>query len=225
ADILIQAHLKIEYLDFAAIMAFRNNSPIVAIIRSSPNLKCFNISGNDIGDEVVEAVANTCHELEYLDLGGCGFITEPSIYNVVRFCSKLQHLELGFCDISDTTVKKIARSCSNLKHLDLDSYKNIKNYNSSNELSDSKFNSATSNDDTSDSDDNTLDSDNNTSDSDDDTSDSDDDILNSDPNVDSQSEDPPPLIPTFTDILDENRFISEFINHITLNSDTEFPAL
>ncbi|CAG8849511.1 13773_t:CDS:2, partial [Racocetra persica] len=48
------------------------------IIGSSLNLKYFDISGNDIGDEVVEAVASTCHELEYLDLGGCGFITEPS---------------------------------------------------------------------------------------------------------------------------------------------------
>ncbi|CAG8544076.1 2459_t:CDS:2 [Diversispora eburnea] len=94
ADMLIQAHLKIEYLDFASVMAFQNDSLIVTIIRSSPNLKCFNISGNDIGDKVVEA-----------------------------------------------------------------------------------------------------------------------------------SEDPPPLILTFTDILDENRFISEFINHIILNSDTEFPAL
>ncbi|RHZ86725.1 hypothetical protein Glove_46g11 [Diversispora epigaea] len=211
ADMLIQAHLKIEYLDFASVMAFQNDSLIVAIIRSSSNLKRFNISGNDIGDEVVEAVANTCHELEYLDLGGCGFITEPSICNVIRFCPKLQHLELEFCDISDTTIKEIARSCLNLKYLDLDSCENIskevvkrlnlsihiENYDSSNELSNSESNSVTSDDDTSD----------------------------SDPNVDSQSENPPPLIPTFTDILDENRFISEFINHITLNSDTEFPAL
>ncbi|CAG8788953.1 31309_t:CDS:1, partial [Racocetra persica] len=78
ASILLQMHLKLEYLDFAHVMAFRNNSLIVAIIGSSPNLKYFDISGNDIGDEVVEAVASTCYELEYLDLGGCEFITEPS---------------------------------------------------------------------------------------------------------------------------------------------------
>jgi len=97
-------------------MAFRNDSLIVAIIRSSPNLKCFNISHNDIGDEVVEALAHTCHELEYLELGGCGFITEASICNVIRSCPKLQHLELGFCDISNTTIKEIACSCPNLKY-------------------------------------------------------------------------------------------------------------
>ncbi|RHZ44029.1 hypothetical protein Glove_772g12 [Diversispora epigaea] len=126
---------------------------------SSPNLKYFDISDNDIGDEVVEAVANTCYELEYLDLGGCGFITELSICNVIRFCPKLQHLELGFCDISDTTIKEIACSCLNLKHLDLDSCENIsekllkrldpsihiENCDSTYEWSDSESNSDTSN--------------------------------------------------------------------------------
>jgi len=159
ASILVQTHLKLEYLDFAHVMAFRNDSLIVAIIRSSPNLKRFNISGNDIGDEVVEAVASTCHELEYLDLGGCGFITESSICNVIRSCPKLQHLELGFCDISNRTIEEIARSCPNLKYLDLDSCEknvsrkvvkrlnpsiHIENYDSIYEWSDSESNSDTS---------------------------------------------------------------------------------
>ncbi|CAG8845839.1 20213_t:CDS:1, partial [Racocetra persica] len=108
ASILLQMHFKLEYLDFAYVIAFRNDSLIVAIIGSSPNLKYFDISGNDIGDEVVEAVASTCYELEYLDLEGCGFITEPSVCNVIRLYPKLQHLELGFCDISDKTIKEIA---------------------------------------------------------------------------------------------------------------------
>ncbi|CAG8806666.1 24847_t:CDS:2, partial [Gigaspora margarita] len=120
ADMLIQVYLKIEYLDFASVMAFRNDSLIVAIIRSSPNLKHFNISGNDIEDKVVEAIASTCHELEYIDHGGCGFITEPSICNVIHSCPKLQYRELGFCDISDTTIKEIAHSCLNLKYLNLE---------------------------------------------------------------------------------------------------------
>ncbi|CAJ0893097.1 2368_t:CDS:2 [Entrophospora sp. SA101] len=159
ANMLMQKNLKIEYLDFAGVMAFRNDSFIVAIIRSSPNLKHFDISGNDIGDEVVEALAHTCHELEYLDLGGCGFITEPSICNVIRSCPKLQHLELRFCDISNTTIEEITRSCPNLKYLDLDSCEknvskkvvkrlnpniNIENYDSSYEQSDSESDSDTS---------------------------------------------------------------------------------
>ncbi|CAG8580863.1 6703_t:CDS:2, partial [Scutellospora calospora] len=55
---------------------FRNNSFIVAIIKSFPNLKYFDISSNDIRDEVVEVVASICYELEYLDLRGYRFITE-----------------------------------------------------------------------------------------------------------------------------------------------------
>ncbi|RHZ69702.1 hypothetical protein Glove_280g65 [Diversispora epigaea] len=166
ASTLVQTHLKLEYLDFAHVMAFRNDSLIVAIIRSSPNLKHFNISGNDIGDEVIEALAHICHELEYLDLGGCGFITEPSICNVIRSCPKLQHLNLGFCNISNTTIEEIARSCPNLKYLGLEDCENIseklverlnpsmhiENYDSPYELSDSESSSVTSDDDTSDSD-------------------------------------------------------------------------
>ncbi|RHZ84503.1 hypothetical protein Glove_80g19 [Diversispora epigaea] len=166
ASTLVQTHLKLEYLDFAHVMAFRNDSLIVAIIRSSPNLKHFNISGNDIGDEVIEALAHICHELEYLDLGRCGFITEPSICNVICSCPKLQHLNLGFCNISNTTIEEIARSRPNLKYLGLEGCENIseklvkrlnpsmhiENYDSPYELSDSESSSVTSDDDTSDSD-------------------------------------------------------------------------
>ncbi|CAG8509496.1 13482_t:CDS:2 [Gigaspora margarita] len=122
ANMLIQAYLKIEYLDFASVIAFQNNSLIVAIIRSSPNLKHFNISGNDIRDEVVEAIASTCYELEYLDLGGCGFITEPSISHS---CLNLKYLNLEGCEnISEKIIKQLNPSIY------------IENYNSSYEQSD-----------------------------------------------------------------------------------------
>ncbi|CAG8795812.1 19303_t:CDS:2, partial [Dentiscutata erythropus] len=38
------------------------------IIRASPNLRHLEIGSNDIGDKVTEALAHTCHKLEYLDL-------------------------------------------------------------------------------------------------------------------------------------------------------------
>ncbi|PKY33422.1 hypothetical protein RhiirB3_452287, partial [Rhizophagus irregularis] len=81
-------------------MAFRNDALIVAIIRASPNLRHLEISGNDIGDEVTEALAHSCHKLEYLDLSGCTFISELSICNVIRSCPKIQHLSLGNCNIT-----------------------------------------------------------------------------------------------------------------------------
>ena len=122
---LIQRCLSIEYLDFAGVMAFRNDALIVAIIRASPNLRHLEIGHNDIGDEVTEALAHTCHKLEYLDLDCCDFVSEPSICNVIRSCPKLQHLNLCYCNITSTTIKEIARSCLNLKFLDLEGCENI----------------------------------------------------------------------------------------------------
>ncbi len=89
ASMLIQRCLSIEYLDFADVMAFHNDTLIVTIIRASLNLRHLEISHNDIGDEVTEALAHTCHKLEYLDLDCCDFISEPSICNIIRSCPKL----------------------------------------------------------------------------------------------------------------------------------------
>ena len=88
---LIQRCLSIEYLDFAGVIAFRNDALIVAIIRASPNLRHLDISHNDIGDEVAEALAHTCHKLEHLELSGGSFVSEPSICNVIRSCPRLQY--------------------------------------------------------------------------------------------------------------------------------------
>ncbi|PKC53799.1 RNI-like protein [Rhizophagus irregularis] len=125
ASTLMQRCLNIEYLDFAGVMAFYDDALIVAIIRASPNLRHLEIGGNDIGDEVTEALAYTCQKLEYLDLSGCTFISELSICNVIRSCPKIQHLSLGCCNITSTTIKEIARSRPNLKFLDLEGCRNI----------------------------------------------------------------------------------------------------
>ena len=78
ANMLIQRRLSIEYLDFSGVVAFCNDALIVAIIRTSPNLRHLAIGRMDIGDEVTKAIAHTCHKLESLELGWCAFITEPS---------------------------------------------------------------------------------------------------------------------------------------------------
>jgi Leucine-rich repeat (LRR) protein len=125
ANMLIQRCLSIEYLDFTDVMTFCNDALIVAIIRASPNLRHLEISGNDIGDEVTEALAHSCHKLEYLDLSCCSFVSKPSICNVICSCTKLQHLNLTHCKITSTTIKEIARLCLNLKFLDLEGCENI----------------------------------------------------------------------------------------------------
>ncbi|RHZ85677.1 hypothetical protein Glove_63g104 [Diversispora epigaea] len=145
---LIQIYLKIEYLNFTGIMVFQNNFFIITIIRSSSNLKHFNISHNDIGNEVVEAVTNTYYELEYFKLGEYEFIIKLSICNIICSCFKFQHFELGFCDIFDITIKEITCLCFNLKYLDLNSCENIskKVFDTSNSYT-SDLNSDTSNSD------------------------------------------------------------------------------
>ncbi|CAG8521392.1 12959_t:CDS:1, partial [Dentiscutata erythropus] len=125
ASMLIQRCLSIEFLVFSSVMAFRNDALIVAIIRVSPNLRHLDIGSNDIGDEITEALAHTCHKLEYLDLSCCSFVSEPSICNVIRSCPKLQHLNLSFCEISNVTIKEIAHSCLSLKFLDFENCKNV----------------------------------------------------------------------------------------------------
>src|SRR6266496_5559234 len=122
---LMRRHFKIEYLDFSGAMALWNDELIIAIIRASPNLRHLEIGHIDIGDGVTEALAHTCHKLEYLNLDCCDFVSEPSICNVIRSYPKLQHLNLSCCNITSMTIKEIARSCLNLKFLDLDGCENI----------------------------------------------------------------------------------------------------
>jgi hypothetical protein len=125
ASTLMRRCFDIEYLDFSGAMALQNDVLIIAIIKGSPNLRHLEIDHNDIGDEVTEAIAHTCHKLEHLELGGCSFVSEPSICNVIRSCPRLQHLELGYCNITSTTIREIARSSLNLKFLDLEGCENI----------------------------------------------------------------------------------------------------
>ncbi|CAI2191492.1 4414_t:CDS:2, partial [Funneliformis geosporum] len=100
ASILIQRYFNIEYLDFSGVMALQNDILIIAIIKRSLNLRHLEISHNDIGDEVIEALAYTCHKLEHLELN-------------------------GYCNITSITIREIACSCLNLKFLDLDRCENI----------------------------------------------------------------------------------------------------
>jgi len=59
------------------------------------------------------------HNLEYLELDQCRFITDSSICNIANSCPKLEHLDIGAYDASDTTICNIVRSCKNLRYLDI----------------------------------------------------------------------------------------------------------
>ncbi|RHZ77061.1 hypothetical protein Glove_186g147 [Diversispora epigaea] len=77
-------------------------------------LSCHNITDNS-----VNILLQLIHNLEYLELDQCGFITDSSICNIANFCPKLEHLDIGACDVSDTSICNIVRSCKKLKYLDI----------------------------------------------------------------------------------------------------------
>ncbi len=116
---------NIEYLDFCGAIVLWDDRLIIVIIKRSLNLRHIEIDCNDITDKVTEVLAHTCHKLEYLDLICCAFVSELLICNIIRSCPKLQHLNLGYCNITSTTIREIARSCLNLKSLDLKGCENI----------------------------------------------------------------------------------------------------
>src|SRR3989337_2325592 len=117
---------NIIYLDFNFSTGFSDKT-LNRIAESYPNLKYLNLQKNEyvssnmgiIIGEGLFAIARSCHKLEYLD------ICELSICNVIRSCPRLQQLDLGFCKITDITIKEIASSCLNLKYLDLEGCGNI----------------------------------------------------------------------------------------------------
>ncbi len=125
ANTLMRRCFKIEYLDFSGTMALWNDELIIAIIKGSLNLRHLEIDGNDIVDRVTEALAHSCHKLEYLDLSCYEFVSKLSICNVICSCPKLQHLSFGYCNITSMIIKEIARLCFNLKFLNLEGCENI----------------------------------------------------------------------------------------------------
>ncbi|GBC10348.1 hypothetical protein RclHR1_09560002 [Rhizophagus clarus] len=81
------------------------------IVESYPNLAYLNISTLcssfaeiDIG---LTAIANSCHKLKCLNIFKHTDFSETSICNVIRSCPRLQQLDLGFCKITDITIKEI----------------------------------------------------------------------------------------------------------------------
>ncbi|CAI2171026.1 17418_t:CDS:2 [Funneliformis geosporum] len=74
ASTLMRRCFNIEYLDFSGVMALQNDVLIIAIIKQSLNLRYLEISHNNIGDEIIEALAYTYHKLEHLKLDSCSFL-------------------------------------------------------------------------------------------------------------------------------------------------------
>ncbi|GES83167.1 hypothetical protein GLOIN_2v1790945 [Rhizophagus clarus] len=91
---------------------------IVERLNFEGSTDCIGLRGkNDIG---LTAIAELCHKLEYLNISNHTEFSKQSICNIIRSSPRLQHLYLGFCEITNITIKEIAKSCLNIKYLNLE---------------------------------------------------------------------------------------------------------
>ncbi|PKK60298.1 hypothetical protein RhiirC2_856929 [Rhizophagus irregularis] len=109
-------HLEISYYHSLS------DKKIISIIHSCPNIIHLSFKNSvgfsnraleliaEVGDGGLSAIANSCHRLEYLNISNRIEYSETSICNVIRSCPRLQQLDLGFCQITDTTIEEIAKN-------------------------------------------------------------------------------------------------------------------
>ncbi|CAG8720419.1 19454_t:CDS:1, partial [Dentiscutata erythropus] len=121
----IAQYLNLEHLALNS-LGFINDETIYIVVRLCPNISYFNPEFCNVTDMVVEAIAQSCHNIEYLNLYGSVSITDKSISKLAKMCFKIQKLELGFCElITDIAIKDITQHLSNLKYLGLKNCVNI----------------------------------------------------------------------------------------------------
>ncbi|RHZ78645.1 hypothetical protein Glove_158g102 [Diversispora epigaea] len=110
-DIGIRQIARCHNLEHLALnsLKFLNDETIYIIVQSCPNIRYLNLEFCYVIDTAVEAIAQSCRNMEYFNLYRSESITDSSIFKIVKKCSYIQELELGFCgSITDTTIKDIA---------------------------------------------------------------------------------------------------------------------
>ncbi|CAI2188658.1 4272_t:CDS:2, partial [Funneliformis geosporum] len=120
ASMLLQRCLSIEYLNFSGAMALWNDELIIAIIKGFLNLRYLEIGHNDIGDEIIEALAYTCHNLEHLELDGCSFVSELSISELKSGNAEYVKLKAEFINSIKKDYTDFEAHIVKLKHLSLE---------------------------------------------------------------------------------------------------------
>lgn len=87
------------------------------------NLKSVEIYDARMTSKIIEDFINLCPKLETLNLSHCNFSAEVP-YELIdsstkNFQSQLKHLGIGFCNMSDETLKFVASRCPNLESIEL----------------------------------------------------------------------------------------------------------
>lgn len=72
---------------------------------------CYGLTDHAVGN------LENCKELRKLLLGGCKNVSDSSLVDVANSCSKLEHLELSYTKITDTTIIELGKQHLPLKVL------------------------------------------------------------------------------------------------------------
>jgi hypothetical protein len=83
-------------------------------------LKWLNVDEQGISDIGLIQIAESCPNMEYLDISDCEFITDISVVKIAESCEIIKSFNLAGCyNITDACIIKIAEKCSNLRHFDI----------------------------------------------------------------------------------------------------------
>ncbi|CAN6458667.1 unnamed protein product [Victoria cruziana] len=95
---------------------------LYAVANGCTRLVKLNISGcSGFSDDALAFLAGQCRSLKHLNLCGCANAASDKALQALAFsCNQLQFLNLGWCEgVGDIGVMSLARGCSDLRALDL----------------------------------------------------------------------------------------------------------
>ena len=92
---------------------------VKAIAENCSKLVHLTLNSTRINDDVILALAKSCHQLECIDLDSCGDITDTAFIELIKSCKKLHEIDISGCStLSRLSYTAIAVECvSNLTSL------------------------------------------------------------------------------------------------------------
>eukprot|EP00026_Physarum_polycephalum_P009197 Phypoly_transcript_09311.p1 GENE.Phypoly_transcript_09311~~Phypoly_transcript_09311.p1 ORF type:complete len:426 (+),score=66.77 Phypoly_transcript_09311:30-1280(+) len=87
---------NLEHLSFNA-LKFVTDTAICAIAQQCPSLKSLQISGCEVTDVGINAIATHCKNLELFSMVGLPLVSDDSVLKILENCEKLQLLDMANC--------------------------------------------------------------------------------------------------------------------------------
>ncbi len=86
-----------------------------------PNLSSVDLSFycEELTDAGLQALAQRCHGLSFIDLRYCGKITDAGLEALARGCPSLSSINLDCCNITDAGLEALGRGCLHLSSVDV----------------------------------------------------------------------------------------------------------